>query len=66
MDIGLSNRLNKLIGEHKINLMSPKGLLEISIATIEAVKSHLEERHPIYKQHVDHLSDSVFVLNNNR
>lgn len=36
----LYNRLLKLIGEHKINLMSPRGLLEISVATIEVVKAH--------------------------
>jgi len=33
-------RLQKLIGEHKINLMSPIGLLDISAATIETVKAY--------------------------
>ncbi|GAI87644.1 unnamed protein product [marine sediment metagenome] len=41
MDYELDSRLQKLIGEHKINLMSSRGLLEISVATIEAVKAHL-------------------------
>lgn len=40
MERELDNRLQKLIGEHKISLMSPQGLLEISVATILAVKAH--------------------------
>ena len=40
MERELYNRLLKLIGEHHINLMEPKGLLEITIATLEAVKAY--------------------------
>lgn len=40
MKTELDGRLQKLIGEHKINLISPKGLLEISIATILVIKAH--------------------------
>lgn len=46
MEYGLDNRLQKLIGEHKINLMTPKGLLEITAATLEALRAHLLDTHP--------------------
>jgi len=46
MEKKLYNRLLRLIGEHKINLMSPIGLLDISIATIEVVKAYEIETKP--------------------
>ncbi|GAI77673.1 unnamed protein product [marine sediment metagenome] len=45
MERELDNRLQKLVGEHKINLMSPRGLLEITIATLETIRAHILEAH---------------------
>lgn len=45
MEKELYNRLLKLIGEHQINLMEPKGLLEITIATLETIRAHILEAH---------------------
>ena len=45
MESELYNRLLKLIGEHHFNLMEPKGLLEISISTLNVLYAHIEEKY---------------------
>lgn len=66
MENALESRLNMVLAEKKVNTLSPRGLLELSIATIEAVKSHLQELHPNYAQWIDQLSDANYVLSQYR
>ncbi len=66
MERELDNRLQKLIGEHHINLMEPKGLLDISISTLSTIYAHIEEKYGYRNHDLSLCAEAIDLIKNYR
>ena len=62
MEKELYARLLKVVGEHKINIMEPKGLLDISSATLFAIYAHIEEKYGYRNHDLNLCSEAIDLI----
>lgn len=66
MEVRLSQRLLKVIAEHKVNMLSARGLLELSIVTIEATRAYKIECGSHDKAIIASMNVTILELSGNR